>query len=92
MSTSNHPNRGETRAGLSFASPIEANTILDILEKLRDRRSASGRKLSVGVISGYSAQVEHLTTRIDPDNSSRWRSLDIEVATVDSFRAESVMS
>ena len=86
VSTSSDPNRGETRAGLSFASPIEANTILDILEKLRDRRSASGRKLSVGVISGYSAQVEHLTTRIDPDNGSRWSSLDIEVATVDSFQ------
>ncbi|MCY4654888.1 MAG: AAA domain-containing protein, partial [Dehalococcoidia bacterium] len=48
-----------------------------------NKRSTS---LLVGVISGYSAQVEHLTTLIDPDNGSRWRNLRIEIATVDSFQ------
>ena len=42
--------------------------------------------MTVGVISGYSAQVDLLITRIDPDNNSRWSNLDIEIATVDSFQ------
>ena len=38
------------------------------------------------MISGYSAQVEQLTTRIDPEDERRWRNLQIEIATVDSFQ------
>ena len=53
---------------------------------MRDKRSPTGPRLHVGVISGYSAQVELLTTRIDPDNGTRWRNLTIEIATVDSFQ------
>ena len=86
FSTSRDSNREETRDGQSYANPTEAQIILDVLEKMQARRSASSSKLTVGVISGYSAQVEYLTTRIDPENSGRWRSLDIEIATVDSFQ------
>lgn len=85
FSTSRNSNREETRVDQSYANPTEAHIILDVLEKMQARRSASSSKLTVGVISGYSAQVEYLTTRIDPDNS-RWKSLAIEIATVDSFQ------
>ena len=40
----------------------------------------------VGVIAGYSAQVESLATRVDPDNGELWRRLQIEIATVDAFQ------
>ena len=86
FSTSGNSNRNETRVGQSYANPTEAQVILEVLEKMQDRRSASSSKLTVGVISGYSAQVEYLNTRIDPENGSRWKSLDIEIATVDSFQ------
>ncbi|MDE0397250.1 MAG: AAA domain-containing protein [Candidatus Poribacteria bacterium] len=86
ISTSRNSNREETRVGRSFANPTEGQIILDVLEKMQDRRSASSSELTVGVISGYSAQVEYLTTRIDPENSGRWKSLKIEIATVDSFQ------
>ena len=38
------------------------------------------------MISGYSAQVELLTTRIDVEDLERWRNIQIEIATVDSFQ------
>ena len=85
FSTSRDPNRDETRVGQSYANPTETQIALEVLEKMQARRSASSSKLTVGVISGYSAQVEYLTTRIDPENG-RWKSLDIEIATVDSFQ------
>ena len=83
ISTSGDSARGESRVGQSYANSTEASSILEILEKLENKRSTS---LLVGVISGYSAQVEQLTTLIDPDNGSRWRNLNIEIATVDSFQ------
>ena len=86
LSTSTHATRGETRVGQSFANPTEVDAILEALEKLKVKRSATGPKMTVGVISGYSAQVDLLITRIDPDNNSRWSNLDIEIATVDSFQ------
>lgn len=85
FSTSRNSNREETRVDQSYANPTEAHIILEVLEKMQAKRSASSRDLTVGVISGYSAQVEYLTTRIDPENS-RWKSLAIEIATVDSFQ------
>ena len=85
FSTSRNSNREETRVDQSYANHTEAHIILDLLEKMQARRSASSSNLTVGVISGYSAQVEYLTTRIDPENS-RWKSLAIEIATVDSFQ------
>ena len=86
ISTSSEPARGETRVGQSYSNPTEASSILEMLEKLQSKRSSSGRRILVGVISGYSAQMELLTTRIDPENRNRWGNLDIEIATVDSFQ------
>ena len=86
ISTSSESSREETRVGQSYANPTETNLILEVLKKLRDKRTSSGNKLTVGVISGYAAQVEHLHTRIDPENSNRWSNLAIEIATVDSFQ------
>lgn len=69
----------------SYVNVLEADIVRQILDKMRDRWSGRGR-LSVGVISGYSAQVETLTNRIRPDDRELWRDFQIEVATVDSFQ------
>ena len=82
LSTSGVHDRAEVRTGQSFSNPVEARLILQKLEDL-ERRT---KKLTVGVISGYSAQVKQLHNVIRPSNSTRWRWLQIEIATVDSFQ------
>ena len=86
ISTSMTPNRAENRVGESFANSAEADVILDLLSKMEEKSRDRRRRASVAVISGYSAQVELLTTRIDTEDQQRWRNIQIEVATVDSFQ------
>lgn len=86
ISTSSSPRRAETRDGDSFANPFEAEVVLQLLHQMEERCRRYNRRPSVGVISGYSAQVAHLATQIDPDNNARWANLQIEIATVDSFQ------
>ena len=81
LSTSGMRSHTEVRSGQSFANPAEARLILQNLEDLERR----GKSLTVGVISGYSAQVRQLLNTIRP-NGTRWRRLKIEIATVDSFQ------
>lgn len=85
ITTSSMPDKQENRMLSSYANPLEVNVIRQILDKMRDRWSGRGR-LSVGVITGYSTQVERLTNNIQPDDSELWRDIQIEVATVDSFQ------
>ena len=86
LSTSSMPNRAEARVGESYANPTEADIVLQLLDKMEEKCRERRRRPSVGVISGYSGQVEQLTTRIDPENNGRWRNLQIEIETVDSFQ------
>ena len=86
LSTSSLPNRAENRSGESFANAAEADTVLQLLDKMEVKCRERRRRPTVGVITGYSAQVERLITQIDPVDRSRWRNLEIEIATVDSFQ------
>ena len=86
ISTSMTPNRAENRVGESFANSAEADVILDLLAKMEEKSRERRTRPSVAVISGYSAQVELLTTRIDTEDQVRWRNIQIEIATVDSFQ------
>ena len=86
LSTSRLTNRSEIRVVPSYANVAEAEEVLQLLEKVEEKCRGRRSRPTVAVISGYSAQVEALTTRIDPDNYERWRSIQIEVATVDSFQ------
>ncbi len=86
VSTSANKKREETRVGESYANHTEANIVLRLLEKMEDKCREHRRRPSVGVICGYSAQVEVLTTRINPEENDRWKNLQIEIATVDSFQ------
>ena len=86
LSTSTQSNRRESRSGQSFENSSETEVALLLLEKLQTTAVRDRQRPSVGVISGYSAQVERLSARIDPENRERWSNLEIEVATVDSFQ------
>ena len=86
VSTSSLPDRHEARSGQSFSNETEVNVILQLLDKMERECRNRRRRPSVGVISGYAAQVERLITHIDPDDNERWTNLQIEVATVDSFQ------
>ena len=86
FSTSRLPRRAETRSIESFANAVEVEIIVQLLEKMEEQSRSRRRRPSIGVISGYSAQVHLLTTSIDPEDRTRWRNLEIDVATVDSFQ------
>ena len=86
LSTSTQANRRESRSGQSFENNGEADVSVLLLEKLQAMAVRDRQRPSVGVISGYSAQVERLSARIDPENRARWSNLEIEIATVDSFQ------
>ena len=86
VSTSARLDRNETRSGSSFLNRAEIEAVLELLAHMEERCRTNRRKPSIGVISGYSAQVDQLIASIDPDDRSRWVNLQIEVATVDSFQ------
>ena len=86
FSTSSLLNRREVRSGESYANSSETRVILDLLEKMEDRWRGRRQRPTVGVITGYSGQVERLNSDIEPENREKWRNIRIEIATVDSFQ------
>lgn len=86
VSTSSLPDRAESRYGESYANSTESDIVLNLLNTIETKCRERRERPSLGVISGYSAQVQELITRIDPEDSSRWQNLRIEIATVDSFQ------
>ena len=85
LSTSSLPNHSEGRKDQSFINRAEADLILRKLKDLENCQQPD-RQPTVGVISGYSAQVALLQSVVRPNDSGRWRRLRIEIATVDSFQ------
>ena len=86
LSTARLSNRTENRRGQSFANPAESDQIYQWLQDFEMECYQRSLHPTVGVISGYQAQVSELARRIDPDDPARWQNLQIEVATVDSFQ------
>ena len=85
LSTSRINNHYENREGQSFINHAEARLILRKLEDL-ERCWQHDKRLTVGVIAGYLAHVGLLFRMVRPDDRKRWRQLQIEIATVDSFQ------
>lgn len=87
LSTSSEPGKAETRRGQSYANVAEADVVSHLLGMFEKHLGKQRRKrVSVGAITGYAGQVEQLNGLIDPGNRDRWKALDIEIATVDSFQ------
>ena len=86
LSTSHLPTRSETRRGASFENAAEADIVVEVLERMERELTGQRSRVTVGLITGYSAQVERLAANIDPGNERRWRMLAVDIATVDSFQ------
>ena len=86
LSTAGLPDKAETRRGQSVANFAETDRIVRWLQDFESECRQRNLHPSVGVISGYQAQVSELLRSIDPDNAARWQNLRIEIATVDSFQ------
>ena len=86
ISTSRLPDRYETRSVESYSNEKESELILQLLETMNQECRTRRRRPTVGIISGYAAQVDRLITHIDPEDESKWTNLQLEIATVDSFQ------
>ena len=86
LSTAGLPDKAESRRGQSFANFAEIDRIGRWLQDFESECRQRNLHPTIGVISGYQAQVSELIRRIDPDAPTRWQNLHIEVATVDSFQ------
>ena len=86
LSTSSRPRRQESGVDSSYVNREEVEVIQELLHRLDAKLGNRAGRPSVGVIAGYSAQVETLRTQVDPDNERKWRNISIEIATVDAFQ------
>ena len=86
ISTSSLPNREENRFGESYTNATEVDTVLQLLDKMEGKCRERRLRPTVGIITGYSAQVERLTARVNPTDRAKWINMEIEIATVDSFQ------
>ena len=80
----------ENAGSRGTASPMRTverqMSLSDCLNRLEDGARRHGKRLEVGVITGYSAQVALIGGRLGKDSPNRWPNLTVEVATVDSFQ------
>lgn len=86
LSTADLPDHRERRQGQSFANRVEVSRIRRWLERFEAECRQRNLRPTVGIISGYQAQVSEIDRALDPRNAARWQNLQIEVATVDSFQ------
>ena len=86
LSTADLPDHKQRSQGQSFANQSEVGQIRRWLERFESECRQRNLRPTVGVITGYQAQVSELAWSLDPRDPARWQNLQIEVATVDSFQ------
>ena len=86
LSTSTLSGKTETPVGTSFSNGVEADIVYWLLRDFESRGREHGLSPTVGVISGYAAQLGEVQRRVSPGDANRWQSLRIEIATVDAFQ------
>jgi hypothetical protein len=84
-STQDLPGRFEEAEGLTFKNPTEVAQIRTILLRLEFVAKAQKGRISVAVLSGYTAQVRLLGEMIQR-GVAEWPSLDIACSSVDAFQ------
>jgi serine/threonine protein kinase len=77
--------RREEKAEGSFVNPVEVDRILDLLEDFEESVADSDDRVTVQLLSGYSAQVRHLQRTIDRCCDS-YPHLEIECSTIDTVQ------
>ncbi|MBM3238840.1 serine/threonine protein kinase [Candidatus Poribacteria bacterium] len=84
LTTSWLPNHHEVSQNSSYENPCEAQVIRRILKNLDLAAQSAGKRYSIAVLNGYSAQrrlLEHTLT-----DRGAWERLNIECNTVDAFQ------
>jgi len=84
-STHNLRNRAEIPEESTFKNPIEVGEVRKILLRLEFVAKAQGRKISVAVLSGYTAQVRLLFEMVS-QGIAEWPSLEVSCNSVDAFQ------
>ena len=64
--------------------------LLRLANTAQEESNLGSRALRVGIISGYAAQKAYLLREIAPLNRGKWRSLEIEINSVDAFQGREV--
>ena len=85
LSTTTVPNRREQRNGTSFSNHAEARVIEQYLEDLEEEAGHANERLTVVVVSGYSAQRELIRRRMA---GMSLENLDVGVFSVDEFQGQ----
>lgn len=85
FSTHELTNARETKQGHTFLNRAEISVVRDLLVKLQFVAKAQKRKISVAVISGYTAQVQLLNEQIS-QGIAEWPDLDVICNSVDAFQ------
>ncbi len=75
----------ETKVGHTFLNRAEISAVRDLLVNLQFVAKNEKRKMSVAVISGYTAQVELLNEQIS-QGIAEWPDLDVICNSVDAFQ------
>src|SRR5579875_157383 len=84
-STTRLPQHAQSEREKSFYNRAEVQEIDRLLRRMEASYQAQGKTREVAVITPYNAQIVELHEQVRP-TSSFWRSLKIEIATVDAFQ------
>jgi superfamily I DNA and/or RNA helicase len=84
-STHKLENRTERPQGQTFSNPAEVAAIRTQLQRLQFVAKLQKRRISVAVISGYTAQVE-LLREMESQGIAEWQDLDVVCNSVDAFQ------
>jgi superfamily I DNA and/or RNA helicase len=87
LDTARSPRRAEAKVGTSYVNYYEAAAIVKQLKRLA-RRLPVGARLTVGILTGYGPQAEHLVRRIEKDRTESWSGLELQVLTVDAAQGK----
>jgi tRNA A-37 threonylcarbamoyl transferase component Bud32 len=85
LTTCELPSHNEQKVHFSFENETESRVIVKFLGKLDAALKESGTLRSVAILTGYGAQLQRIRRDLAPKMDS-WRSLSIEVNTVDAFQ------
>ncbi|WDZ54909.1 serine/threonine-protein kinase [Paenibacillus polymyxa] len=90
ITTSAREDRFESssQSSKSKENQLEAKLILEECEKANKVLKELNRKLTVGIISGYTDQKLLIEQLINPKDSIKWSNIDIEVDNVDAFQGQ----
>jgi superfamily I DNA and/or RNA helicase len=85
LTSADLPSRYEQKIHFSFENQTESRIIVRLLGKMDKVLRESGVSRTVGILTGYGAQLQRLKRDIAPMMDS-WANLKIEVNTVDAFQ------